>query len=197
MRAVEGLAEVPGTESRALSGDLAMWCFVLAELLVFALLLIALAYARSRWPLEFSAGVATLHPLAGVSNTLLLLTASYLVARGLECGTRRALVRGFALGLLCGLGYLLIKFGEYAVLIGEGYNLRTNTFYFFYFFTTFFHAMHAMLGMVILAVVAVRTRAGYYPDAARQKMAGDSAGSYWHMVDLVWLVLFPLLYLLP
>src|SRR5690606_41288661 len=86
---------------------------------------------------------------------------------------------------------------EYALLFGAGYNLRTDTFYFIYFFTTFFHMAHVLIGMVILLVVARRYRTGQYPNADKARMAGESAASYWHMVDLVWLVLFLLLYVLP
>ena len=76
-------------------------------------------------------------------------------------------------------------------------NLRTDTFYFFYFFTTFFHLAHVLLGMVIVLYVARRHRSGVYTEPGQALSAAESAASYWHMVDLVWLVLFPLLYVLP
>src|SRR5690606_41291813 len=98
---------------------------------------------------------------------------------------------------LCGLDYATIHLCEYALLFGAGYNLRTDTSYFFYFFTTCYHLAHVLIGMVILLVVARRYRTGQYPNADKARMAGESAASYWHMVDLVWLVLFPLLYVLP
>lgn len=184
---------------RRLPGDLAMWVFILAELLVFGILIIAMAYARQRWPEMFSAGVATLHPLAGLINTLLLLTGSYFVARGVASAAAPAprVSRWFLLGALCGLAYVIVKISEYVLLFRAGYNLRTDTFYFFYFFTTFFHLAHVLLGMVILLFVARRSRSDGYADATQHLAASESAGSYWHMVDLVWLVLFPLLYVLP
>ncbi len=185
--------------ARRLPGDLAMWFFIFAELLVFGILIIAMAYARQRWPGMFSAGVATLHPVAGLTNTLLLLTGSYFVARGVAsagCETSRV-ARWFTLGALCGLAYLIVKITEYVLLFRAGYNLRTDTFYFFYFFTTFFHLAHVLLGMIILLFVARRSGACGYSDPAQHRAASESAGSYWHMVDLVWLVLFPLLYVLP
>lgn len=181
-----------------LPGDLAMWCFILAELLAFLLLLGSMAFARGHWSQVFSEGVATLHPEAGLINTLILLTGSYCAASGVRraAAGQPGLVSGFGLAALCGLAYVLIKVTEYGLLFGDGYNLRTNTFYFFYFFTTFFHMAHVLIGMAILLVVAQRFRRGHYPNRDKARMAGESAASYWHMVDLVWLVLFPLLYVL-
>ncbi|SER60491.1 cytochrome c oxidase subunit 3 [Halopseudomonas bauzanensis] len=187
-------------QTRHLPGDLAMWCFILAELLAFLLLLGSMAFARGHWSEMFSAGIATLHPEAGLVNTLILLTGSYFAANAVKrtaAGDQRALSRGFVLAALCGLAYVAIKITEYGILFGDGYNLRTDTFYFFYFFTTFFHMAHVLIGMAILLVVAQRSRAGHYANQEKVRMAGESAASYWHMVDLVWLVLFPLLYVLP
>ena len=199
--AESALVEVDELEqSRHLPGDLAMWCFILAELLAFLLLLGSMAFARGHWNEMFSAGIATLHPEAGLVNTLILLTGSYFAANAVKraaAGDHGALSRGFVLAAICGLAYVAIKVSEYAILFGAGYNLRTDTFYFFYFFTTFFHMAHVLIGMVILLVVAQRCRAGHYADQEKVRMAGESAASYWHMVDLVWLVLFPLLYVLP
>lgn len=185
---------------RELPGDLAMWCFILAELAVFALLLCSMAYVRGRWPEMFSAGVATLHPVAGLINTLALLTGSYWVAQGVAA-TRRgdtdAVVWWFRAAAASGLLYLIVKSVEYQQMFSAGYTLRTDTFYFFYYFTTFFHLMHVVLGMVILLVVASRFQRAVYPSRDTRQMAAESAASYWHMVDLVWLMLFPLLYVLP
>lgn len=184
---------------RHLPGDLAMWFFIFAELLVFGILIIAMAYARQRWPEMFAAGMATMHPVAGLINTLLLLTGSYVVARGVASASTAEpqISRWFVLGSLCGLAYVVVKISEYVLLFRAGYNLRTDTFYFFYFFTTFFHLAHVLLGMVILLFVARRSHTGGYADTDQNLSASESAGSYWHMVDLVWLVLFPLLYVLP
>ncbi|WP_022963841.1 cytochrome c oxidase subunit 3 [Halopseudomonas pelagia] len=201
MTAMQRLPIVHSTvAARELPGDLAMWCFILAELAVFALLLGSMAYVRGRWPEMFSAGVATLHPLAGLVNTLALLTGSYWVAKGvaaLRQGRSAQVAWWFRAGAASGLFYLVVKGLEYQQMFSAGYNLRTNTFYFFYFFTTFFHLMHVVLGMVILLVVAARFQRGAYPSGATRQMAAESAASYWHMVDLVWLMLFPLLYVLP
>ncbi|PRB83745.1 cytochrome c oxidase subunit 3 [Pseudomonas sp. MYb185] len=187
-------------QPRQLPGDLAMWCFILAELLAFLLLLGSMAFARGHWSELFSAGIATLHPEAGLINTVFLLTGSYFAANAVhqaQAGNRKALVWGFILASACGLLYVGVKVTEYSMLFADGYNLRSSTFYFFYFFTTFFHMAHVLIGMLILLVVAWRCHKGHYANQEKARMASESAASYWHMVDLVWLVLFPLLYVLP
>jgi len=75
-----------------------------------------------------------------------------------------------------------------------GVTLRTNDFYLFYISLTFFHFMHVIMGMVILAAVALKARRGGY--SANEHTGVETGASYWHMVDLVWLILFPLVYVM-
>lgn len=185
----------PLTETARIPGDLAMWCFILAELAAFGLLLISLAIARVLEPAVFSDGLKTVHAGAGLLNTLLLLTGSYLVARGIAAARRygvQACMAWFYAGAASGAGYVFVKLFEYGQMIDAGYSLRSSTFHFFYLFTTFFHFMHVLLGMIILVAVARRCGNGWYD--RHDLRAPESAASYWHMVDLVWLVLFPVLY---
>ena len=180
-----------------LPGDFAMWCFILVELTVFGMLFVGLAFARASDPAGFAAGARTIHAGAGLVNTLVLLTGSYLVANGvawIRRGDASRCARWLLAGAGTGVVYAVIKFSEYVQLAGDRYTLRSGTFYFFYFFTTFFHLMHVVLGMIILIAVAKRCRQGLY--SAADYRGVESGASYWHMVDLVWLVLFPLVYVL-
>ena len=183
---------------RQLPGDLAMWFFILAELAVFALLFLGLMVTRLRLPELFAEGQPLLHPWAGTANTLALLTGSLFVAHGVEAAGRGAVGRarlGLTGGMVCGAVYLAVKAWEYAGLVDAGYNLRTDAFWMFYFFATVFHLMHVLLGMVILAVAVFHCARAAGDATARSGI--ESAGVYWHMVDLVWLILFPLFYVLP
>lgn len=177
-----------------LPGDFAMWCFILAELLVFAMILCSLAWARGHWPDMFAAGSAGLDRTAGLINTLALLTGSYAAARGMAGGSGRSVFAGFAITAGSGLLYAVVKCTEYVHLYSAGLTLRTDTFHFFYFFGTAFHLMHVLLGMVMLLVVGLRSRREGKLNGQRQRSA-DAVAAYWHMVDLVWLILFPQLYL--
>lgn len=178
-------------------GDLALWIFILAELSVFAIFFAAYAFTRANHVELFNTYQATLDRNSALANTLVLLTASYFVVRGvaaIRLDERQLSARWLwaAVGM-AGL-FLLIKGAEYAHHLSLGINLSTNTFYMFYLSLTFFHFMHVILGMLILVVLAVRTGRGHY--GSRNHTDIESGASYWHMVDLVWLILFPLVYVM-
>lgn len=179
-----------------LPGDLAMWVFILAELSVFAILFITYAVNRQMHPELFAQGQALLHPIAGTVITLALLTASYFVALAValfkQHQHQKAAWNLYA-ALACGVLYLVVKSWEYQLLFEAGYGLSTNTFFSFYFMLTMFHMAHVILGMGILWYLAIRLNRGAYADGNDNPL--ESGGSYWHMVDLVWLLLFPLVYL--
>ena len=181
---------------RHLPGDLAVWFFIFAELAVFGILFIGFAVARSLDPGTFAAGREVLHPWTGLINTVGLITASYLVALSVRrLRYRQARVEPLLWGAIAASSvYNFGKLWEYVDLYGHGYNLGTDTFFMFYFFLTFFHFMHVVLGQIILVVLAVKVRNGDYNGDDMNGM--ESGASYWHMVDLVWLVLFPMLYVL-
>ena len=178
-------------------GDLAIWIFILAELLVFAVFFAAYAFTRMHHVELFDQYQATLNRDAALINTLSLLTSSYFVVRavarireGDAGGCAGWLWAAAAMGLL----FVVVKSVEYAQHFGAGVNLRTNTFYMFYLSLTFFHFMHVLMGMVILAAVALKARRGAYSSA--DYLGVETGASYWHMVDLVWLILFPLVYVM-
>ncbi len=186
----------PDQES-PLPGDLAMWFFILAELSVFALMFIAFSWLRTTEREVFLAGQALLHPGAGLINTLVLLTASVMAAEGVRANrlNRQGAASRWLMGaILISLVYVVIKLWEYAVLGQAGYGLNGNRFFMAYFLLTGVHFMHVLLGLVILGYMAGKLRRrGYGPD----KVVGLESGvCYWHMVDLLWIVLFPLVYVI-
>ena len=178
-------------------GDLAIWIFILAELLAFAVLFVLYGVARARHVELFDAMQLTLDRNAGALNTVLLISASWCVARAVLAIRRDATApsaRWLLFGMLAGVGFLVVKIFEYSAKFEAGINLDTNLFYMFYLSLTFFHFMHVILGLVILAFVWQRTRQGAYSSADCHGM--ETGASYWHMVDLVWIVLFPLVYVM-
>ncbi|UCV16879.1 cytochrome c oxidase subunit 3 family protein [Quatrionicoccus australiensis] len=178
-------------------GDLAIWIFILAELLAFAVLFVLYGVARARHVELFNEMQLTLDRNAGALNTILLITGSWCVARAvvaIKGDARVASARWLAAGILAGLGFLVVKLFEYDAKFAAGINLDTNLFYMFYLSLTFFHFMHVILGLLILVFVWHKTRQGGYSAADCHGM--ESGASYWHMVDLVWIVLFPLVYVL-
>ena len=187
----------PPFNNRLPPGDLAIWIFILAELIVFAVFFSAYAFTRMNNVELFNEYQLTLDRRAALANTLALLTSSYFVVRAVAAirqgdgvGCSRWLWGAIAMGGL----FVVIKLAEYVDHFGHGVNLSTNAFYMFYLSLTFFHFMHVLMGMVILVVVAIKAQRGGY--SAVDHTGVHTGASYWHMVDLVWLILFPLVYVM-
>jgi len=188
---------LPEHATRRLPGDLAIWFFILAEMLAFAVFFSAYAFARAKNVEMFNLYQQTLDRNLGALNTFLLITCSWFVVRSVQAahrGNQKAISRNLLLGFLCGGGFLTVKVIEYAAKFGAGISMSTNTFYMFYISLTFFHFMHVILGMVILAVLWKQSRNGVY--GSHDAHGLESGAAYWHMVDLLWIVLFPLFYVM-
>lgn len=172
-----------------LPGDLMIWVLIVSELLVFGAGLAAFLGVRITDPGGFAAAQDHLHRAAAGINTVILVTSGWLAARGaadIEAGRigrgRRFLTAAAALGL----GFLVVKGAEYAEKVGQGIGVETHPFFTFYYLITGFHAAHVAAGIVVLLLTALRGR-------AREVEAGVA---FWHMVDLVWVLVFPVIYLL-
>ncbi len=172
-----------------LPGELLMWVLIVSELLVFGAGLAAFLAVRITDPDGFAAARSHLHPaLAGI-NTMVLISSGYLAARSLtlretmrRSATRWHLAGAMALGVL----FLVIKGYEFVQMAGEGISTETHAFFTFYYLLTGFHAAHVVAGIVILGLVA-------WKDDPHNIETGTA---FWHMVDLVWVLLFPVIYLL-
>jgi|TARA_R110000851_G_scaffold90253_1_gene196835 nitric oxide reductase NorE protein len=191
------VAGVTSSQRPHLPGDLAMWFFILAELTVFAIFIIGFAVTRQLYPDMFQQGQTYLHPVAGGINTIALISSSCLVALSLNAvkHSRQDYAAALLGGALLTAGvYLAVKSWEYNELIQQGFGLSTNTYFTLYFFITAFHFMHVILGMIILGSMAYKTTRGAYQG---KSLSGFESGAcYWHMVDLVWIIIFPLLYVI-
>jgi nitric oxide reductase NorE protein len=135
--------------------------------------------------------------LAGLINTLALLSSSALVAQGVIANRRnqqRNAARSLFGAILVSLIYVSVKLWEYWQLGSAGYGLGGNHFFMGYFLLTGFHLLHVLLGMLILAFMARKLqRGGYGPKDA---VGLETGACYWHMVDLLWIVLFPVVYII-
>ena len=190
-------AEASVESAQPLPGDFAIWIFIFAELLVFGVLFAAYAFARNTHLDLFNASQRTLNRTYGFVNTLVLVTSGYFVARatqsikaGLSTTCGNWLVGALGLGGV----FLVLKLLEFRQDFAQGITLSTNLFYMFYLSLTFFHFMHVVMGMAILASVACKAYAGGY--SAGNHTGVETGGSYWHMVDLVWIILFALVYVM-
>lgn len=172
-----------------LPGELVMWVLVVSELAVFAMALLVFLVLRLGDPAGFAAAQDHLHRLSAGVNTMVLVTsglAAALAVRAAEDGGRAAARRWLMAAVLLGGVFLALKGVEYADAARRGLGLDTHVFFTFYWLLTLFHAAHVLAGMILLGIVAIRAR----PEAV------EAAAQFWHMVDLVWVMLFPVVYLL-
>jgi nitric oxide reductase NorE protein len=128
-------------------------------------------------------------------NTLVLLASSRFVALAAQAARaadhRRAL-RLISAGAACGVVFIAIKIFEWVSEIHHGYTLSTNDFWMFYFMITGVHLFHVAFGLVVLGVIGVELRT---PELRRPYVV-EAGATYWHMVDLLWVVIFALIYLM-
>lgn len=178
-------------------GDLAIWFFIFAELLAFGIFFLAYAFARAHNVELFNESQRQLNRGTGAVNTLLLITSSYFVVRAVAAirqGWSRQCANWLGGAILLGGGFVAVKLFEFHAKFSAGISLQTNVFYMFYLSLTIFHFMHVLMGMVILGFVMAKARRGGY--SAGSHTGVETGASYWHMVDLVWIILFPLVYVI-
>ncbi len=183
--------------AQPLPGDFAIWIFIFAELVVFGVLFATFAFARSAHVGLFNTSQLTLNRAYGFVDTLVLVTSSYFVARAtqsIKVGRNTSCGNWLAGALGLGGVFLILKLMEFHQDFAQGISLSTNLFYMFYLSLTFFHFMHVIMGMAILGVVTYKAYSGCYN--VENHTGVETGGSYWHMVDLVWIILFALVYVI-
>lgn len=184
-------------DKNELPGDFAIWIFILAEMLAFGVLFVVYAFARAKNVELFNVSQLTLNQTYGVINTLVLISSSYFVVRGvaaIRCGLPKQCAHWLVGACLLGAVFVGIKTIEFYEKFAAGITLSTNTFYMFYLSLTFFHFMHVLMGLVILVSIIIKARRGGY--SAQNYTGVETGASFWHMVDFLWIILFPLIYII-
>ena len=172
-----------------LPGDLMIWVLIVSELLVFGAGLAAFLAVRLTDPAGFAAAQDHLHRSAAGINTIVLVTSGWLAALGAEATEAGRISRARAFlsaAAALGLVFLAVKWVEYADKAAQGIGVETHPFFTFYYLITGFHAAHVAAGVVVLLLVAARA----------QPREVEAGAAFWHMVDLVWILVFPVIYLL-
>jgi nitric oxide reductase NorE protein len=185
-----------GDLKRRLPGVEGVWVFVFADMTVFALVFGLFMHSRHQNPAVFEASRHCLNPNFGGVNTLILLTSSWFAALALDAArkSRFAPAQRFIGGaFLCGLAFMVSKVIEYSEKLNAGISLLTNDFFMYYFTLTGIHLFHVVAGNVLLLVLWFMARSRSF-DPERPVVL-ECGAIYWHMVDLLWILLFPLLYL--
>jgi nitric oxide reductase NorE protein len=176
-------------------GEVGVWVFIIGDMLVFALFFGVFMVERGNALEEFRAGRDTLDTAFGVINTLMLLTGSILVAlamtavrEGMADRAPRLLLGAMATGTV----FLVDKVIEYADKFSAHITPGTNDFYTLFFVFTGIHALHLLIGLGALTYMRSLVRRG--PPSGRDMAMMECCASYWHLVDLLWVVLFALFY---
>ncbi|EKV27604.1 Nitric oxide reductase activation protein NorE [Caenispirillum salinarum AK4] len=166
-----------------------MWILILSELAVFGAFLMGFAGARLAAPDLFAEAQAQLSRVYGGLNTLVLVTSGWFAALAVrnraEGAVRRARMWLGAASVL-GAVFLAVKVLEYGEKISAGLGLETNTFWTLYWLITGFHALHVVAGIGILALVSWKS--------SLENL--ETGTAFWHMVDLIWVLIYPVLYLI-
>lgn len=176
-------------------GEPSMWFFVIGDLFIFGVYFVSYLWFRSADHALFLDSQRHLNQDIGVVNTVILLTSSLFVALGTAAargGNARHALRLFGFALACGAAFPVLKAFEWIPEIAAGYRPGTNLFFMYYYVLAGMHLCHVLLGLMILGFVMRELRQSRAP---RIRFV-ETGATYWHMVDLLWLVLFALLYLM-
>jgi nitric oxide reductase NorE protein len=174
-----------------------IWVFIGADSVIFAILFLSFMQDRLKNPAIFEASRQTLNMNLGGIDTIILLTSSWSVALAVQAMKRDQIDREPRLllgGAVTGLMFVASKSIEYFEKFANGITPGTNPFYMWYFTLTGIHLTHVVVGTSLLIYLWVRSWRGTYDHLHRA--VPESVASYWHLVDLLWIVLFPLLYLM-
>ncbi len=179
---------------------LGMLLFITSEVMFFAGLFAAyfsIRGAAPAWPPAEFEDTLKILPLVGPATILLIISSftGQLGLRAIRRGDRTAFIRYFAVTLTLGVTFLAMQAIDYAILYSEGMTLDAGPFGTTYYTLTGFHGAHVIGGVIMLGVVLYRGMAGQF--SARHYDAPEAALLYWDFVDIVWIVLFTILYLLP
>jgi cytochrome c oxidase subunit 3 len=215
---VEGLAHhFVSKEQQKEAGMVGMWLFLLTEIMFFGGLFLAYTIYRTTYPEGFLFGSHLLNVQLGGTNTIVLIVSSLTMAMGVyysQKGDRKKLVGCLVLTLFLGLAFLGIKYIEYSTKIHDGLFPAASTwnppregdhavpadkeqavhiFLWIYFLMTGLHAVHMIVGAGILITLIIMAQRGKFTRNYNSPV--EISGLYWHFVDIVWIFLFPLLYL--
>lgn len=196
-----------GHNRDAEASKMGMWLFLFTELLLFGGLFLVYMVYRLLNAEAFLLASFELNIALGTINTVVLLVSSMTIAMAITAiqkGDKKTSVLLLYTTIALSLIFMVIKFFEWSAKINYGYfpgmevyqNLPAgeSLFFFLYFFMTSLHALHVIIGAVFIGVVIYRTNKGFV--TAEKYTLTENAGLYWHLVDLIWIFLFPLLYLI-
>ncbi len=183
--------------TRRIPGNKGIWVGITCEFVEFLVLFAVYFISRAHFPEEFHEGAKHLNTVAGTIITLLMISSSFCIARSvnsIRLSRHRAAVAWLVGGLIIALGYPLAKVLEIQWNLAHGIDGGSGIFYTVYYYLTFNHLVHASWG--ILGILWVLARLLFHGYTAEDYVGLEALASYWHATDIIWLVIFPLFYVL-
>lgn len=193
-------------EQQEEASRLGMWTFLATEVMFFGGMFVSYIVYRHEYPEAFAVASKHTDLFYGTLNTAILLTSSLWMALAVNAAStnrRKALVGFLLLTILFALGFLGVKGLEYAedlrehLLPGPHFSVpeapKTDIFFFLYWAMTGLHGLHVLIGICVLSVIAFLAHRGKFSSEYYNPV--EVSGLYWHFVDIVWIFLYPLLYL--
>ncbi len=174
-----------------------IWLIVSVELMTFIPALIWFMAERSLQADVFQASAALLNPLAGTINTILLLTSGWLMASAITALRKRQEAHAqkfLGATIFAGCSFLVVKSFEYWQKLEAGLDLRHNDYFTFYWLLTGFHFVHVAVGVFLLAIMWFGLKGRRYSGDDYYDI--ETSGVFWHMCDLIWILVFPIFYLI-
>ncbi|WP_006247052.1 cytochrome c oxidase subunit 3 [Mycolicibacterium tusciae] len=188
---------VPGEPSaRRIPGESGTWVFLFGDMLVFGVFFVTFMVERAKAPEVFDVARTSLHIGVGVTNTLVLLTSSLCIVVALGAirgGAKSIATNAVSLAIGFGLVFIGLKVFEYVALATGGRGPGANEFFLYYFILTGLHLFHVCVGIGVLAILRTQTRRDEFSPTRMSAIEGGAC--FWHLVDLLWIFLFALLYL--
>ncbi|MGN6183364.1 MAG: cytochrome c oxidase subunit 3 [Thermoanaerobaculia bacterium] len=188
----------PRPDTGIYNGKLGIWLFLASEVMLFGALFSSLVLIRSTAP-QWPRGWEELHVIPATINTFVLIASSVTVVLAWSHLLLRDFKRArvyLALTLLCGFAFMGIKAYEYSLSLTHHHIPATSNFFALYFTLTGLHGLHVLGGMIVFGYFLFTGKGMWEREPARFTNRVEIAGLYWHFVDLVWIFLFPTLYLL-
>lgn len=186
----------PQRSAPRVPGEPGVWVFILVEMAIFTALFGVIVWSRASNSRIFAEGQAVLSQPLGLFNTIVLIAGSVLVVNAItavQTGQTQQASRSLGAAMACGAVFAAVKAVEYHRVVHHGAFIHTNAYWMFFFTVTGAHLLHVFVGVSVLGLIRRRVRLGL--PGRRDRELFMSATCYWHMVDLLWLVLFPLFYL--
>jgi nitric oxide reductase NorE protein len=185
-----------GPTARRIPAESGTWVFLFGDMIVFGVFFVTFMVERAKAPELFDVARTSLHIGVGVTNTLVLLTSSLCVVVALgavRAGAKAIATNAVYAAIACGLLFVGLKVFEYVSLATGGHGPGANDFFLYYFILTGLHLFHVCVGIAVLAILSTQTRR---PELSPTRMSVLEGGAcFWHLVDLLWIFLFALLYL--